>query len=246
MSEYFESLMSDQEYFKKRNKFSAEISAENFERISSEISSFRLLELHLSEAKFEKMDFADFKSIHRYIFQDIYWWAGRDRGELGLFPAMGKGQTVFTAGRDIDRDAERIFRDLKEKNFLKNLRRDEFVHEFAKIFAQINKLHPFREGNGRATRIFLTKLAKDAGCALNLDIIPKDEWNAASAKAVNAKCPDLKPFEALIADNLLGKHSAKRANLRQWFRRKFCLKSAKSQSEAQLRENIKPLGKKQI
>ncbi|MGP4049281.1 Fic family protein [Streptomyces sp. 2A115] len=50
---------------------------------------------------------------------------------------------------------------------LRNLPRQEFVIQLATLYGDLNVLHPFREGNGRAQRAFLAQLSADAGYALN-------------------------------------------------------------------------------
>jgi hypothetical protein len=70
-----------------------------------------------------------------------------------------------------------------DNNQLKGMTKPEFVKAITEVHTMLNELHPFREGNGRSTRIFLTQLAREAGFELNLEHIDKDRWNLASHKA---------------------------------------------------------------
>jgi cell filamentation protein len=48
----------------------------------------------------------------------------------------------------------------------RDLERDAFIDRLAYYFGEVNAIHPFREGNGRAQRAFFEQLARDAGFAL--------------------------------------------------------------------------------
>lgn len=79
-----------------------------------------------------------------------------------------------------------IHKRLTEKNFLKGLAPAEFAKEAAEIIGDINYVHPFREGNGRAQMHYLDQLAHNAGHYMDLSLIPQDQWIEASRKAHEA------------------------------------------------------------
>ena len=60
-----------------------------------------------------------------------------------------------------------IFERLRCCNYFKDLPHDEFVEEIVDFYCVTNALHPFREGNGRAQRVFLTQLIRNAGYEIN-------------------------------------------------------------------------------
>jgi len=103
-------------------------------------------------------------AIHKFLFQDVYEWAGLKRTvEISkegkpFFPIayFDKGFTyidsLITEYRKIDP---------VEKNILAN--------HLANLLDSINYLHPFREGNGRTQREFLRILALEKGYTLNLN-----------------------------------------------------------------------------
>ena len=66
----------------------------------------------------------------------------------------------------IDSSAAVIFGELPDEDCLRGLRRDAFVGRLAHYLGEVNALHPFREGNGRAQRAFFGQLARDAGFTL--------------------------------------------------------------------------------
>jgi cell filamentation protein len=122
----------------------------------------RLQELSQRPIKFKGID--SLFEIHRYLFQDIYDWAGKKR----LVEISKDGKQFFptshfdNALRYIDvliTDFKKIPKDNKR----------ELAEKLAEILDNVNYLHPFREGNGRAQREFLRLLALDKGLTLNLN-----------------------------------------------------------------------------
>ncbi len=98
------------------------------------------------------------RATHRYIFAEIYPWAG----ELRSVP-ISKGGDVFALPEHIGVYLTRVLADLAGENLLRGLSREQFVERLTHYYAEINAVHPFREGNGRAQRAFLGQIAKAAG-----------------------------------------------------------------------------------
>ena len=105
-------------------------------------------------------DLPHLQEIHKRIFGDIYEWAGQIRTV-----AIAKG-AMFCLPQYIDSSAAVIFGELRDEDCLRGLRRDAFVGRLAHYLGEVNALHPFREGNGRAQRAFFGQLARDAGFTL--------------------------------------------------------------------------------
>lgn len=125
--------------------------------VEGTISSIRHAEW-LNSPLVHSFDFAHYKAIHRHLFSDIYDWAG----EVRTVNISKKG-SHFTNCADIEAQAEQIFLRLAACNFFKNLSHTEFVEEIVDFYCVTNHLHPFREGNGRTQRVFLTQLIRNAG-----------------------------------------------------------------------------------
>lgn len=114
-------------------------------------------------------DFKHLKDIHFYVFQDIYEWAGQIRTVN-----ISKGN-VFCYCQNIESYAFEVFKKLKDEKFLITLDKKVVFDRLSFYMSEINALHPFREGNGRAQRIFISYLAKVAGYELNFaEISNKD------------------------------------------------------------------------
>lgn len=132
--------------------------------------------------------FERFKEIHRELFQDVYDWAGQTRAETGLDMSKRSKTTglisQFSRATDIEQQAAAFDAYLASKNFLQGLPKADFVKEMTQVFQKINEIHPFREGNGRATRVFLQELAHSAGYDFDITKIKKQDWNHAAARSM--------------------------------------------------------------
>lgn len=98
--------------------------------------------------------------IHKVLFDDIYGFAGKLRT---VDVAKPEAKAPFAYVRFLEPESKRVFDGLKGKQYLTGLNRRKFVEEIAGLAAELNALHPFREGNGRAIRLFLIMLADHAG-----------------------------------------------------------------------------------
>ena len=114
------------------------------------------------EIKFNNVDFNFYKNLHKQLFDDLYEWAGTVRNIN-----ISKKGTVFCNSDDIERIGKLKFDRLKSLNFLKNTPKDQFLDELTELYHDLNMLHPFREGNGRTLRLFITLLVRNAGYNLN-------------------------------------------------------------------------------
>lgn len=89
----------------------------------------------------------------------------------------------------------RLFYWLKEENFLKGRTQADFAAGAAYFLAELNAIHPFREGNGRTQLTFLALLADRAGHPLDLDKLDPDATLEAMIESFNG---NLMPLTNLI------------------------------------------------
>lgn len=125
------------------------------------------------------LNFDHLKSIHRYIFQDIYSWAGEER-----MVAIAKSD-LFCLPSFIGRYASTIFSKLKEEDYLRGLSKGQFLDKVTTLLSDINALHPFREGNGRAQREFIRYVAGLSGFGFDYYLIGQRENVIASHESIN-------------------------------------------------------------
>jgi len=108
-------------------------------------------------------DMQHFKFIHRFLFEDIYDFAGDFRREN-----IAKDNFRFAEYEYIEQELDRLLNELKKENYLKDLSKKDFVKCIIYYMTELNVLHPFREGNGRTIREFLRELEYVNGYIFNL------------------------------------------------------------------------------
>jgi cell filamentation protein len=121
-----------------------------------------------------KLDFKHLCAIHRAIFRDIFVWAGKPRTVN-----ISKGNP-FCMSHAIPGYAEDIFGRLKNEGFLIGTAAGEMPERLTYYLSEINVLHPFREGNGRAQRTFILYLAQSAGYHVDFSGVSGKEMIEAS------------------------------------------------------------------
>ncbi len=133
--------------------------AEAEERISKK-KAIELFENGILD-KLEAGKFESLKSIHKYLFNDIYFFAGEIRtvniskGSFRFAPLM----YLEAALANIDK--------MPQSNF------DEIIEKYV----EMNIAHPFREGNGRSTRIWLDCiLKKEIGKVVDWSQVDKEDY----------------------------------------------------------------------
>ena len=109
-----------------------------------------------------------YRRVHRHLFQDVYSWAGRYRTVR-----TAKDGNVFCYPEHIATQMERLFTRLAAQDHLRGIEPDAFVHAAAAFLSDLNAIHPFREGNGRAQLAFLFIVAQNAGHPLRLERIQR-------------------------------------------------------------------------
>ncbi len=79
------------------------------------------------------------------------------------------GHSYYPAGPALTEAAHTEYDKLASKDFLRGLDKDEFVHELAEAWGELNVIHSFREGNTRAQFVFFSQLAENAGYRIDTD-----------------------------------------------------------------------------
>ena len=85
----------------------------------------------------------------------------------------------------IDRELDKVFAKIKEKNMIKETDEEKVFDNLAYVMAELNIIHPFREGNGRSIREFIRLMAKRMGYDLNWGNVDKEELLEASILSVD-------------------------------------------------------------
>lgn len=136
---------------------------------------------------FDTFDVEHYKSIHKYIFEDIYKWAGEYRTV-----DMTKKGTAFAKAVNIDSLMNNCFDRLNKMNCFRGLTFDEFINNIVDFYCVTNMIHPFREGNGRTQRLFLSQLISLNNYTIDFSDIDTDELMIATIQASNGVTDNLK------------------------------------------------------
>ncbi|MEY4294930.1 MAG: hypothetical protein RLY82_618 [Pseudomonadota bacterium] len=120
-------------------------------------------------AKAEVGSFAGLAFIHAYLFGDIYEFAGKIR-----VVNIAKGTTAFARVMHLESSLKHIDA-MPQSSF------DQIVEKYV----EMNVAHPFREGNGRATRIWLDLMLKnEIGQVVDWNLVDKEEYLSAMQRSV--------------------------------------------------------------
>jgi cell filamentation protein len=105
-----------------------------------------------------EFDAKHYFNLHRHLFQDVYEWAGEIRTIR-----IGKDGNWFCYPEYIESELQRIFAEFGDRGALGQMTASGFATHVGHFLAEMNAVHPFREGNGRTQLAFLAMLAEHAG-----------------------------------------------------------------------------------
>ena len=145
-----------------KNKLGIDDSAD-LARKEEKISKKKAVELFETGLldKMEAGKFSSLKAIHKYLFEDIYDFAGEIRNIN-----ISKGNFRFAPLMYLDAALENIDK-MPQSDF------DEIIEKYV----EMNIAHPFREGNGRSTRIWLDLiLKKEIGQVIDWSKVDKEDY----------------------------------------------------------------------
>jgi cell filamentation protein len=155
------------------------------------ISRFRLLP--------PPYDLSTLQHVHKTLFCDVYDWAGQLRTVN-----IQKGKTFFCTAERILPEAEKIFCAIERTAWFVGLNKPELVVAIAEAYGDLNVIHPFREGNGRAQRILFEQIIINAGFAVDWWQVKDEAWIPANVDAVACDYRGLEViFESCIGGPLV-------------------------------------------
>lgn len=152
-------------------------------------------QLILSLQKAQRLTENDIKKIHKLWLQDIYSWAGNYRQVN-----VSKGGFTFAAAHLVPK----LMKDFDKNGLVKFTPcvfedKDEVIAALAAVHVELVLIHPFREGNGRLTRLISTLMALQAGLPI-LDFSSiKGDLQEEYFAAVRSGLDDYKPMEIIFS-----------------------------------------------
>lgn len=172
--------------------FFDEKNEQKFEEIEANFTSFRIRQLCENQVE-GSFDFVHLCQIHRFIFQDLFDWAGKirkiniEKTEMALC-----GLSVeYSDVENIKNDAENACNAFNSVDWQK-LDIEQKSETFSKLMADLWKTHPFREGNTRTIVLFCCDFAEQLGFSLNRELFKDNSVYVRRALvAASAKFHDL-------------------------------------------------------
>ena len=129
-----------------------------------------------------RFDVRHYRAVHRHIFGDVYRWAGRFRSVR-----IAKGSSMFCYPEHIADQMARVFDGPRNDGCLADLPVDLFALRSARFLSELNAIHPFRDGNGRAQLAFFALLADRAGRPLKLRRLKAESFLAAMIESFHGR-----------------------------------------------------------
>lgn len=189
-------------------------------------------------------DFKHLCSMHYYIFQDIYEWAGIPRtiniekSEL----ALGGLSVEYSNVENMEDDINHVLNKIRIIHWDK-ISLEEKALAFSENLAELWKVHCFREGNTRTTITFLCKLMESKGISINYSLFEKNSVYVRTALvAANANFKDLgnlsKPeyLHRIIKDSLQNIEKSSQKSLKE---KKAVIESKRKEEIQKQYKNIK-------
>lgn len=159
--------------------------------------TFSKITQYILNPLFTSFDVNHYKAIHGFLFGDIYTWAGNYRTV-----DMSKKGTNFAKAENIDELMNKCFDRLKKNKCFKGLAFSDFIDNIVDFYCVTNMIHPFREGNGRTQRVFITQLINLNNYNIDFSKIDTDELMIATIQAANGVTDYLKDiFRNVIKAN---------------------------------------------
>ena len=145
----------------------------------AEAYTFMIRALEIENGLYKIAEFTkhSYMGLHFYLFQDIYTFAGEFRKVQ-----LSKGSTRFCQFQYIDQMADEIFDALHAEGDWWDI--ETAAKRLAYFKAELNMLHPFREGNGPTTRIFIHAYARTKGYEWDYASLDQDEYMQAMIQSV--------------------------------------------------------------
>lgn len=133
-----------------------------------------------------KFDPVHYCSIHHHLFQDVYEWAGQYRTVR-----TSKSGNTFCHPEHIPAQMGGLFRSIRGGEAFAEKSRSEFLREAARFLGEMNAIHPFREGNGRAQLAFLGLIGTKAGHPFAFERIDRNAFLQAMIESFFGKLEGL-------------------------------------------------------
>ena len=176
----------------------------------------RMNQLILSPLDGFSPDMDGLRGLHEFLFQDVYQTAGRIRGEsvnlfgkpftpelpVGWAKAEQRGDKLEIVARFASKplsdprnnslaEGTKTLNTLLEQGTFGEAAHQKMIPVLSKMIGDINHIHPFWDGNGRAMKAFIEQTSRAFGLNANTRKMTRDQWINSSALAKDGKSASL-------------------------------------------------------
>ena len=140
------------------------------DKAEAELSRARMMLLY--NDGFSDFSEASLSKIHRYLFGDVYDWAGEYR-KINVIKRerLLAGQSVWYSNcEDIERDLRHVWTRFRRTKWA-GITKRQFVRKVSRLFPALWQVHPFREGNTRTVVMLLTFFVEAQGYYFDQDLM---------------------------------------------------------------------------
>ena len=169
--------------------------AKAFEEYEADVTMIRQYQLENEKVNIGRFSVTHLRNIHKFIFQDVFPFAGKLRVE-----DIWKGDTFFCKSEFIEENLKVLLDKLKNDKYLYGLNFDDFLVRAAFYMAELNIIHPFREGNGRTIREFIRQLALKCDFEIDWSLINGDKLLEAMILSVDK---NYKPLSICLEEAII-------------------------------------------
>lgn len=161
---------------------------------AAECSLVDLATLSLRRSEFKFTQIKDAFEIHRFLFNSVYDWAGRERS-IDIYksePILGGSSIDYVFASYIDKaidELEKEYKETKWKNFLPN----QAIEKICYFVSEFWHIHPFREGNTRTSCMMLYFMLKQANLHVDLSFLSKHNKYFRNALVLSCLYSNSKP-----------------------------------------------------
>lgn len=155
-----------------KNKFDIR-DEEKLDKVERDITFLKLSQINEINKIFENgFEYGNLKNLHKFIFGDIYTWAGQER-EIEMIKhekVLGGPSVTYSYPTEIEKNAIKCIKSLHQVNWEK-LNLNEKAQLFSKLVAELWQVHPFREGNTRTVITFACEFANKNGFPMERELL---------------------------------------------------------------------------
>lgn len=163
-----------------------------------------IVDIQSITAKINFRDFTSIQTIHHYLFQELYVWAGEFR-TIDIYKSerfLNGLSIAYSTKNIIQTELANIFHWINTIEWTST--NAQLANHFTKLMTDLWRIHPFREGNTRTVSIFMKLFADDNSIEFNEQLLSQNAGYLRNALVLAAveEAPEPEHLKRIITDAL--------------------------------------------